>query len=140
MAPLASLNVSTGPCKAQNGPSTYTVQAQAVHTNSAIHVGGQALPPNFYGVVKWSVKCNGNQVISFADQADFPCISEQKDLYDALITVLKSLNHSAADDLSHVKSFVFTNAIIQIEEGHQEAQCKQVLEEVHVFLKHLLLY
>ncbi|KAG6899614.1 hypothetical protein C0995_005398 [Termitomyces sp. Mi166 len=34
---------------------------QAVHTNSAIQAGGQALPPNFYNMLKQSVKCNGNQ-------------------------------------------------------------------------------
>ncbi|KAG5720060.1 hypothetical protein E4T56_gene5647 [Termitomyces sp. T112] len=61
----------------------------------------------------------------FADQADFPRITEQKGLFDSLATILPTLDCGAAHDSADVQALLtFANAITQIEKNHQEAQRK----------------
>ncbi|KAG5715678.1 hypothetical protein E4T56_gene470 [Termitomyces sp. T112] len=65
----------------------------------------------------------------FADQADFPLIANQASLADMPSDMLPLLDRQAANDSPAVKDFfTFSNAIIQLEDNHCEAQCQQELQ------------
>ncbi|KAG5332838.1 hypothetical protein C0989_006459, partial [Termitomyces sp. Mn162] len=65
----------------------------------------------------------------FANQVDFPLITNQAGLTNALSDILPLLNHQAANNSPTVKAFFsFSDAIIQIEDNHCEAQCQWELE------------
>ncbi|KAG5333123.1 hypothetical protein C0989_006270 [Termitomyces sp. Mn162] len=62
---------------------------------------------------------------TFADQANFPLLADQKGLYDTLSATLDVLNCKAATDSTAVNSFfVFADAIIKTANNHHELQCQ----------------
>ncbi|KAG5726601.1 hypothetical protein E4T56_gene5580 [Termitomyces sp. T112] len=103
-------------------------------------------PPNFYRMLQCAVKRNANQ--HFADQADFPLITNQAGLADTLSDILPLLDHQAANDSPAIKDFfTFSNMIIQLKNNCCEAQrqrelqtkqcCKHKDRDVEMLASHL---
>ncbi|KAG5347260.1 hypothetical protein C0989_012441, partial [Termitomyces sp. Mn162] len=60
---------------------------------------------------------------TFANQADFPLLANQKGLYDTLSATLDVLNHKAAADSTAINLFfVFADAIIKANNNCHELQ------------------
>ncbi|KAG5348900.1 hypothetical protein C0989_007289, partial [Termitomyces sp. Mn162] len=81
----------------------------------------------------------GTMQLCFADQANFPCIAEQKGLFNSLTATLPVIDHSATNNFINIQSFLtFTDAILQIKKNWQEVQrqweaevqCQQEAEEL----------
>ncbi|KAG5719764.1 hypothetical protein E4T56_gene18548 [Termitomyces sp. T112] len=69
---------------------------------------------------------------TFADQADFPLLANQKGLYDTLSATLDVLNHKAATDSTAINLFfVFADAIIKAKNNCHELQhqCKASVKQ-----------
>ncbi|KAG6875072.1 hypothetical protein C0993_010986, partial [Termitomyces sp. T159_Od127] len=82
--------------------------------------GTSADRTQFLGTIGWR----------FADQADFPVLTDQKGLFNALSTILPLLDRQADADLGNVKAFfAFANAIVQLELNRWEAQRQRNLQE-----------
>ncbi|KAG5333148.1 hypothetical protein C0989_006209 [Termitomyces sp. Mn162] len=70
--------------------------------------------------------------LCFANQANFPCIAEQKGLFDSLTATLPVINCSTTNDSIDVQSFLtFADAILQIKKNQQEVQCQWEAEVQH---------
>ncbi|KNZ76600.1 hypothetical protein J132_09344 [Termitomyces sp. J132] len=74
----------------------------------------------------------GTMQLCFANQANFPHITEQKGLFDSLSDILPILDHGATSNSANVESFLtFADTITQIKKNCCEAQRKYKAKEKH---------